>query len=279
MFSCFNSDTMKKYILNEEWDILFVLDSCRYDYFKKYYPQFFKGTLTLTHSHNNNTETWHIKNFKGRDCSNIVYVTPIISFKRWLPDYNFHEVCMSWKDFWNDDYGTVLPESTTYLSLLMLEKYKHKNKRFIFHYLQPHIPYINIQPKFDKVIKSDLEAVVNGTKTPRSKPLHFLSTWLSKKNIPNHWQWKITKWFGIDSYVGSIYNNGGWNKIQQEYADTLRKTLQSLSVIVSENHDKKIVITSDHGELLGEKNLFGHCQQNMKEFDAVKHIPWFEVET
>jgi len=34
---------MEKYVMDEEWDFLIILDACRYDYFKEIYKNYLDG--------------------------------------------------------------------------------------------------------------------------------------------------------------------------------------------------------------------------------------------
>jgi len=258
-------------ILDMDWDVLFLLDACRYDYFESIYTSLYKGNLRKIRSFGNSTQTWHQSNFKGRDCSNIVYVTPIVNFDRWMKDYNFHKIIRSWKTSWDEKYGTVLPESTTKIALDTIGKYP--DKRIIIHYMQPHIPYIGVAPKRKPRMPNEID---KGTKKPFGKTLrHNISKKLGQMYFRNDIQWKIMKHIGECSYVGDIYNEGGWDLIRHFYKETLLFTLIEIKEIISRYDSKKFVITADHGERLGEKGLFGHSQKRM---DAViRELPWFEV--
>ena len=61
-------------IMDEDWDVIIILDACRYDYFKKTYPKFLKGKLKKVQSIASNTPGWLKKTFKDI-YKNIVYVS------------------------------------------------------------------------------------------------------------------------------------------------------------------------------------------------------------
>ena len=50
--------------------------------------------------------------------------------------------------------------------------------------------------------------------------------------------------------------------------------IKTYKKIVDKCPHKKIVVTSDHGERLGEKGDFGHSGQYDKE---IIEIPWYEI--
>jgi hypothetical protein len=62
------------------------------------------------------------------------------------------------------------------------------------------------------------------------------------------------------------------------YIINLKLVLENVAILVqnilTDNPKARIVITSDHGELLGENGKFGHGI----EHPIVRVIPWFEVE-
>lgn len=137
-------------VLDEEWDYLIVLDACRYDYFEKY--NFIDGNLQKVNSVATYTLDWVIRNFGGRNCKDIVYVsanpyvsnTELIKYIGYNPFYHIEPV---WEYGWDDKLGTVPPEAVTKAAIKC--KNKFPDKRMIVHYMQPHGPYLDA-PDFPK---------------------------------------------------------------------------------------------------------------------------------
>jgi len=137
-------------VLDEEWDYLIVLDACRYDYFEKY--NFIDGDLQKVNSVATYTLDWVIRNFRGRNCKDIVYVStnPYVSNTELIKyiGYNlFYHIEPVWEYDWDDKLGTVPPEAVTEAAIKC--KNKFPDKRMIVHYMQPHSPYLDV-PDFPK---------------------------------------------------------------------------------------------------------------------------------
>ncbi|MFC7203574.1 hypothetical protein ACFQJC_08615 [Haloferax namakaokahaiae] len=135
--------------MSEDWDVLQILDACRYDMFAKQSP--LTGELHSRTSRGSNTMEFLHANFEGRKMHDTVYVTANPQFRRHEDqiDAEFHAVIDVWlDDGWNETYNTVMPETTARYALEAAEKYPEK--RILVHYLQPHYPFIDSESTFDK---------------------------------------------------------------------------------------------------------------------------------
>jgi hypothetical protein len=62
-----------------------------------------------------------------------------------------------------------------------------------------------------------------------------------------------------------------WDQVKELYRENLEKVLSSVETLVSELSGSTI-ITSDHGEILGESGRFGHpCQMDLR---VLRSVPW-----
>lgn len=252
-------------VVDKKWDVLIILDACRYDFFKK--CNIFKGKLKKVVT-GVSTESFLRKNFDNVDCSNIIYINPIIKFNEWLPSNNFFEVVPSWDSCWSNKFGTVLPEKVTELSIKYIKEYP--NKRLIIHYMQPHIPYLSLGTKYVK--SSTRNEVINKRE---SKLKEMLADTLNKAKItlPSIPIWYMEKFFGSSAGIGEIYFNGGFNAMREAYKENLDNVLSCVKKIIKHTNGK-VVITADHGEMLGEMGIVGHGRWKNKN---VINVPWFEV--
>jgi len=128
------------YVMGEEWDNLVILDACRYDLFEKYVDNLgIKGKLRKVVSRGSSTVEFLRENFVGRKFYDTIYVTtnPYASM---MLKKNIYKIIDVWKDFWDEDLQTVLPDPVTEKAIEMKELYPEK--RIIVHYLQPHSPFI-----------------------------------------------------------------------------------------------------------------------------------------
>ena len=139
-------------ISDNEWDYLFVIDACRYDYFAKY--NFIPGKLEKFTSVGSCTSEWIKKTFSEGDWSDVIYIsgTPQVSsymLKKYIGKNPFYSIDDVWKYNWSEDLNTVHPAS---LNDALLKSIKlHPNKRHIVHYIQPHQPFIGEKRLNEKI--------------------------------------------------------------------------------------------------------------------------------
>lgn len=217
----------------KEWDVLCILDACRYDYFERTYGNYLQGDLRKVRSPASSTAPWMRATFaKGFD--DIVYVSghPAVNSKAVRYEFGsfFHHVVDVWKTGWNDDFGTTMPEHVTRGIFDVEERFP--DRRIIAHYVQPHGPYLSIA-------------------TP------------GKKQPPDVQGEQLFR----------IYKESGKGALEEAYLSNLRRVLRE--IIPLSFLEKKIVLTSDHGELLGEDGKLGHPVG----FDhpILREVPWFEI--
>ena len=122
--------------LEQDWDVLIVLDACRYDLFKRNNP--FDASVEKVQSNASQTREYIENNFVDQDCRDTVYVTASPQFA----DFNlqFAHIEHVWENHWDEELRTVLPESVTDAAIDVADSYD--NKRIIVHYMQPHYPFI-----------------------------------------------------------------------------------------------------------------------------------------
>lgn len=138
----------KKLIMNRDWDILIVLDACRYDYLDSLYDKYVDGRMHEVRSPGSCTREWLKRVFLDREWKDVVYVSanPFISSKGIKlvdgfeqPDL-FYEIVDTWSEYWDNDLKTVPPKfvSKTARRVVM----KNPEKKIIAHFIQPHQPYL-----------------------------------------------------------------------------------------------------------------------------------------
>lgn len=230
-------------IFAEDWDTLVILDACRYDMFEQYAD--LPGRLESRISRGSATTEFLHANFGGRDLRDTVYVTanPQLYRNREAIDTRLHDVVDLWReDGWNDDHGTVLPETVTQFALDAASD--HPRKRLIVHYVQPHYPFIDSGTDFDK---RHLAANAN-------------------KNGENVWGQLITG--ALDSDPEDIW---------PPYVANLERTLPHVRELL-ETIEGRTVVTADHGNMLGERSFplpiieWGHPRGTYTE--QLVRVPW-----
>jgi len=233
-------------ILKEDWDLLFILDACRYDMFSSTNP--ISGTLEKRTSKGANTVEFLRGNFAEKELYDTVYVTANPQLHRFRDeiDVRFYDVINVWSESgWNEKHRTVLPETMTEAAIEAARQYK--NKRLIFHYIQPHYPFVNSDINIGKDQLTDPSA--------------------TKENV---WVQLMKAKTEIDP-----------SKVIEAYYENLEAVYPHLKKAIDECVGKA-VITSDHGNCLGDRarpipiQEWGH--PNGIHVDELLTVPWLITE-
>ena len=217
-----------------------MLDACRYDYFASL--NFFDGELLPARSPASCTVDWLRSVFPGRYDLTYVSATPMVN-SRGVPVYgyrasdHFRRIVDVWDFGWDEELGTVPPWEVNEAAL------RNVDGRMVIHYLQPHGPYIG-----------SVRLTVRGQR--RAAPSHP---------------------FAPDLIVVELVRRGavGLELLRAAYRENLRLALRYVEELVGRLPHKRIVVTSDHGELLGEGGRFLHpCGLDVRE---LRVVPWLEV--
>lgn len=225
-----------------DWDNLLLLDDCRLDTFEQVF-----GESDYRISLGSATPEYIKETFTEGDFSEIVYVTgnphfyPDI-FKdltgRDIEDV-FHTVYNTYETDWDEENGVVLPEP-----LIRDAKNARKmfpDKKIIVHFMQPHVPFLT----------SELEQSGN----------HSVSNQASKGD-KKQLESEIKR-----AEKGKIDNK----EVREHYRENLEFIKNDIQKL-SKELEGKTVITSDHGELLGEQGLWGHPGNSYIEI--LRKVPW-----
>lgn len=231
-------------ITTADWDTLIILDACRYDAFER--NSDLDGDLSAVVSRGSATPEFLRGNFDGKSLLDTVYLTsnPMLHRIRESIDVKFHAVKDVWSgDGWDDELGTVKPETITEIALHLAEDYPHK--RLIVHYMQPHYPFIGSSTEFDK---------------------GFLQSEDEDDIVP----WMKVMTGEVDNDLELLWN---------AYIENLKYCLPHVNRLISGLRGKTVV-TADHGNMFGERarpipiREWGHPPGIYTE-ELVK-VPWLE---
>lgn len=228
----------------QEWDILIVLDACRYDYYKRLTP--LDGQLEKRTSNGSSTTEWLSANFTGH-YDDIIYVSanPRISdvdVDGFRGEDHFETVVNVWRSDWNPELNTVEPDAVT--DAAIRARRNHPDKRLIVHYIQPHAPWIG------ETELSDRETNIDDP-TPDD-------------------------WIGTGKTWGTMLNEGkSIDVVRQAYEDNLRLVLKEVERLVESIYGE-VVVTSDHGESFGEKWIIEHPPGIY--IDELVDVPWHAID-
>ncbi len=269
--------------MDERWDHLVILDACRYDYFEKIYEEYLSGKIRFALSCASDTREWIKRTFRNRH-DDIVYISanPHINSKgvdvanvRVDPREHFHRIVDVWDFGWDERLGTIPPEQVNQAALAA--KLKYPDKRLIVHYFQPHAPYLSIAGRPPKSVwpYNDLGMSVSFL---RNKIIR--QAWLAlsgRENLVSRMVWQIRRMLyqktpvrPIDAELRKLGKDG----LLKAYENNLRRALKCTAKLLR-NLSGNIVITADHGELLGEENEWGHRPYH--HVPKLVEVPYFET--
>ena len=233
-------------VMEEDWDTLIILDACRFDVFAERHR--LPGELGWRISRGGGTVEFLRGNFRNRQLLDTVYVTatPQISRLQAELDVEFHDIVDVWKDRWDNSIQNVPPDAMTEAAREAINEYP--NKRIIVHYNQPHGPFLG-------ETASDL--VIGPNRDPDQSLLNF-AKYEFKHELVNSKEWRAGLCETFD--------------IVQEYVATLL-----------EDFEGRTIVTSDHGEMLGERAgpiPIRYCGHQIGVYnDALLKVPWLVYES
>lgn len=239
-------------VLSKDWDNLIILDACRADLFEEFIDDYaIDGTLSKVHSKGSHSSEFLRQNFRGCDCADTVYVTSNPFAETELND-PFYAIDHVWVDGWDDETGTVMPETVAERTRDAVEK--HPNKRLIAHFMQPHSPFVG-----------DVTLDVDGYGLLRAKAMG---------NNEEH---------GAREDVWARLSQGEFTirEVWRAYKANLEYVMDVVEELLSDLNGKT-VITADHGNAFGEPTwpfgiaAYGH--PNGIRTDSVTEVPWFVID-
>jgi hypothetical protein len=237
-------------IYERDWEVLVVLDACRYDLFAAAvsspaveYDFVHRGSLTTARSVESATRLWMRRTFgpavEAVERTHYVVGNPWSS--RELDEAWFASLDPVWQDAWNDDHGTLLPETTTDRALAASREVDFDaEERLLVHYMQPHCPFIGSPDvATPKAVNGFTDA------TERDIWARLQADEVSREEV----------WDG--------------------YRANLHLALKQIERLLYGIDSERVVITSDHGNAIGEYGLYGHPES--MPFDCLREVPWFET--
>jgi len=244
-------------VMSEDWDNLLILDACRYDIFKQ--ENYIDGKLENRISKGAHSSEFIEKNFLEEKFHDTVYVTGNPNSTK-LSEDNFYTVIHAIEE-WDPEAQTVLPEDIVKMTLRAHEK--HPNKRIISHFMQPHRPYIgDTATEIAQIAeKNDLDTSITGTVHDTSYDTNNLHNMAS-----------------FEAYQLGLISR---ETLRQAYRETLQIVLSYAEKLVEELNGKT-VITSDHGDYLGDrpfpylKRQVGHPYEFTSQ---LRVVPWLVIQS
>jgi hypothetical protein len=256
--------------MGEDWDNLILLDAARFDVFESINE--IDGELDYRISAGSSSSEWFKSNYLGDTYHDSVYISgnapamdimedqdPIFHAFYPVKIRSINEVDGLGRERgidprFPDDSSAVLPEDIVTESLQAHEK--HPQKRLIIHFMQPHLPYIgsNGYEIFD-TIGDDESFQLEGRWGTTSLKV-FKAARTEKYDITNR-------------------------DIRDAYRENLEIVLEYAKDLIGKL-DGKTVISSDHGEMLGENvPLIGkqYSHPNGLATEELRKVPWLTIDS
>jgi hypothetical protein len=275
-------------IMEERWDHLLILDACRYDYFAQVWGNRAIGNLAKRHSVGSSTLEWRDNSFRGRYedvvyVSSNPYVNSITAVKGFLGTDHFFRVYDVWRTDWNEGRGTVLPGRVTSAVIRALRE--NPGKRTIVHYLQPHAPYLALNLDSGGFPVPDLgsgQVLVGTARADESKAKTLLLRMMShvcyRTGILGRnptWQLRQLLRMKPASPMDAARRLHGDGGLKEAYRANLEIVLAEVLGLLK-YLGGRIIITSDHGELLGEGGHYSHWIGSTNRH--LLEIPWLVID-
>lgn len=226
-------------VMERDWDHLIILDACRYDFFKE--VNWLEGELEKVKSQGSTSVEFLNKNFT---------------------DYYYNTVYVSANPFVSPH-----PSSDPYQQ----EPFDSEE----------HFPYVNqvyLKDQYDFHGVSRPEGVVEEALQTRDRyPESNMIVHFMQPHGPFIADCEVLEEIEdpAPGYRDLRREGLKWDEIKQAYKANLEMVLEQVEKLVDQL-DGKVVITADHGEMIGEKFMFSHPQAIY--FKELVEVPWFEVE-
>jgi hypothetical protein len=223
-------------IFKEEWDILVVLDACRWDLMAEVTDDYAFLTDETKNSLGSATEEWLAKNFTpeyAAELERTAFVTGNPHSSEGLDESMLRHVEEVWQYAWDDELRTVPPRPVTDQAIRVAREMNPG--RLIVHYMQPHHPFVPT-PELNEGIGFFENAEWN----------HI---------------WERLR-HGAVSY----------EDVWRGYRLNLELVLEDVKLLLNNVNADTAVVTADHGNAMGEYGIYGHPLY--VPIPALKKVPW-----
>lgn len=228
-------------IYEEDWDTLIILDACRSDLFTEFGPkhpvyQYF-NSVDSKYSIASRTPDWIKRTVKGAPESELKK-THYISCTGFITEVE-DEKFYDVEHVWryaHDEEARVTRPEA--VTDAAINAFRNSGAdRYIVHYVQPHAPFLHCVGKYNSIGDG-----AGGT-----------------QNV----------WKGLKA---GKYNQ---DEVWEDYGQNLLTILDHVETLIN-NVTGHVVVTSDHGNAMGEWGVYGHPGHHM--IPAIREVPWAEAE-
>ncbi|MFB6177606.1 MAG: hypothetical protein ABEI99_10760 [Halobaculum sp.] len=217
----------------DDWDVLVILDACRWDLMAEVVDEYDFVDDRWDYSVASSSGEFLTKTFGDHDTSETAYVTANPFSKPRLKRRSFAVLDEVWEYAVDEEVRTIPAAAVTDRAIRVARKRQPDD--LVVHYMQPHYPFV----------PDPLD---------RGLPLHEFG------QSPWDDVWDKLR-------AGELDRTTVW----EGYRENLRYVLDSVATLLR-NVDGDVLITADHGNLLGEFGLYGH--PDFVPIPTLKRVPW-----
>lgn len=230
------------FLFRHDWDVAVILDACRYDLGVTSSERRDITSPKKAWSIGWDSRSWMRRTFNDADAHTLkdtAMVTANIHSEELDATSELSQCDEVWKYAWDDAAGTVPPRAVTDRAIDISRH--HSPDRVLIHYMQPHLPPLNSDYNWISGLDTD-EGWVEG------------NTWVRVENGE------------IDA-----------EEVVNAYKNNIVDVLDEVELLLSNIDASKAVITADHGNALGENNVWGH-HDIYSIHNGIRYVPWWEFE-
>lgn len=224
-------------IYEEEWDLLVVLDGCRYDLFTEIDEEYeFLSDSQPRYSPASSSSEWLEANFDSRygdEIAETAYVTGNPFTQEVFDGPEFGTLDEVWRYAWDQSQGTIPPRPLTDRAIRLARA--ESPQRCLVHYMQPHFPALS-NPELGGQIDREQNVWINSV------------------------------WDQLED--GTLERDTLW----EAYRQNLRDVLDEVKLLLDNVDAERVVITADHGNGFGEDGIYGHPGGTVH--DVLRKVPW-----
>jgi hypothetical protein len=229
----------RELIHGTDWRTLIIFDACRYDYFKEAYDKLgLNQPLKPVWSAGWDTLNWYINTWTDR------YLRTIIASDNpvpWSVNQGVH-----YKKFYKGyplwrERGNILNDSVSLdevVNKAVEIRNEHQDKRALLHLLPPHLPYYYEEGQ------------------------RFLLKTFNKQSLEDGRIYTVIQNYG---------RTHGWVDLIKNYIKSISTTLK---IVLEKDWGTNTIISSDHGELIGEGGYYIHSLPSHGEEPKLRVVPW-----
>ena len=236
------SNKQKKIIWEGDWDLLIILDCCRSNWMEAVASDFdWIDTIDEAYSIASHSREWMNKTFDNKhkkEMAKTIYITGNHYAENCLNpnDFELLENVNSYKDVLEN--SPVPPAHVVTDRAISLGR-KYDTDRFIVHYMQPHKPFIKR----------------HGT----------------RYNVSIESEWSLDEELYRNYFAGGISKS----ELEMKFIQNLDYVLLEVEHLLNNFDAKNVVITSDHGQALGERFLWDHSPS--VHHQSMRSVPWVQT--